>query len=186
LTAAIYCQRRELKTLVIAKAIGGQAALAAEVYNWPGEQQIGGFELTQQMNEQAKSWGAEFVSNEVTAIEKTADGVSVKTNSGDYEAGAVILAFGLTPRDLGVPGEEKFKGRGVSYCATCDGPLFKNKVVAIAGGGNAAFEAAEYMAKLASRVYVINQAEKFLADEVIVKQVSALENVTNYCNFDVT
>jgi len=177
LTAAIYCLRRELKTLNIAKAIGGQAGLASEVQNWPGEKSIGGFELTQKMFEQAKALSAEFVSNEVSAIEKTAVGFKVKTNGDDHETAAIILAFGLTPRDLGVPGEEKFKGRGVSYCATCDGPLFKNKTVAVVGAGNSALEAAEYLSKLTAKVYLISNAAKFSGEETLVNQVKELKNI---------
>ncbi|MFA6526583.1 MAG: FAD-dependent oxidoreductase [Candidatus Buchananbacteria bacterium] len=186
LTSAIYCQRRQLKTLVIAKAIGGQAALASEVQNWPGEKSIGGFELAQKMHDQAKDLAAEFVSDEVIMIEKSDSGLKVKTNSQEYSAAAVILAFGLTPRDLGVPGEEKFKGRGVSYCATCDGPLFKNKKVAVVGGGNSALEAVEYMSKLATQVYLINNSDKFTGEAELVKQVSALPNVAVDCNNQIT
>lgn len=185
LTAAIYCLRRQLKTLIIAKAIGGQAALASEVQNWPGEKSIGGFELTRKMHDQVKDLGAEFMSNEVSAIEKSADGFSVKTNNENIETTAVILAFGLTPRDLGVSGEEKFKGRGVSYCATCDGPLFKNKTVAVIGAGNSALEAVEYLSKLAKKIYLLNNSEKFSAEEELTEQVSALSNVETYCGSEI-
>lgn len=185
LTAAIYCARRELKTLVIAKAIGGQAALASEVQNWPGEKSIGGFELTQKIFSQAKALPVEFVSNEVLEIIEADGGFAVKTNAEDYAATAVILAFGLTPRDLGVSGEEKFKGRGVSYCATCDGPLFKNKVVAVAGAGNSALEAAEYLAKLAKKVYLVNNSDRFIGEEEWQKQVKDLPKVEVYCNKEI-
>lgn len=182
LTASIYCQRRQLKTLVIAKAIGGQALLASEIHNWPGEKSISGFELTKKMHDQAKALAAEFASSEVSRIEKTPEGFSVKAGSENFETSVIILAFGLTPRNLEVPGEEKFTGRGVSYCATCDGPLFKGKTVAVAGGGNAALEAVEYLSKLAKQVYLINNSDKFTAEAELIKQISSIENVLVTCD----
>jgi len=185
LTAAIYCARRELKTLIIAKAVGGQAVLAAEIQNWPGEQAISGFELARKIQAQAEKLSVEFLSNEVLAITKAEVGFSVKTNTENFFAKSVILAFGLTPRDLGVPGEEKFKGRGVSYCATCDGPLFKQKTVAVVGAGNSALEAAEYLSKLAKKVYLINRSEKFSGEEETEKQAGKLKNLETLCGAEI-
>ncbi len=177
LTAAIYCLRRDLKTVNISKAVGGQAAIAAEVQNWPGEESIGGFELMQKTQRQAEKLGAKFVSDEVTSIEKSADGFIVKTGNAEFMAAAVILAFGLTPRDLNVPGEEKFKGKGVSYCATCDGPLYRGKTVAVIGGGNAAMEAGEYLSKLAAKVIMVNHGPKYIGEEQLFEQISGLKNI---------
>jgi len=181
LTSAIYGLRRELKTLIIAKAMGGQAAIAHEVQNWPGIESIGGFELTQNMEQQAKKLGLVTDSNEVLSVVKLEDGFIVKTNKDEYKAGAVILAFGLTPRDLGVPGEKELTGRGVSYCATCDGPFFKGKNVAVVGGGNSAIEAAEYLSKLANQVYLVNNSAKFNIEESVMQQVMAISNMNILC-----
>ena len=186
LAAAIYCLRRDLKTINISKAIGGQAAIASEVQNWLGEESIGGFELMQKALKQAEKLGAKFISDEVSAIAKTDEGFLVKTGNAEFAASAVILAFGLTPRDLNVPGEEKFKGKGVSYCATCDGPLYRGKSVAVIGGGNAALEAAEYLSKLAAKVIMINNGAKFIGEEGLFEQVAAIGNVEMHYNLATT
>ena len=186
MTAGIYCGRRELKALIIAKSLGGQAALAGEVENWPGTDAIMGFELVDSFKKQVDKFGVEFKSNEVTGIEKTDAGFIVKTSTDEITATSVILAFGLTPRDLGVPGEDRLKGRGVTYCATCDGPLYKGKTVAVVGAGNAAMEAAEYLARLASKVYLVNNGDKFIGDAYLLDEVDKLENVETFCSTQVT
>lgn len=177
LTAAIYCLRRGLKAINIVKAAGGQAAIAHEVQNWPGEESVGGFELMMKMQKQTEKLGAKFISDEVTGIAAADGGFKVKTAAAEYFSGAVILAFGLTPRDLNVAGEEKFKGHGVSYCATCDGPLYRGKTVAVIGAGNAALESAEYLSKLAAKVYLINKAEKFIGEASLLRQAEQIGNV---------
>lgn len=181
MTAAVYARRRELKVLMIAKSTGGQMALAHEVENWPGTQSISGFELANNMKTQAEKWGAEFISAEVLTIEKTANEFIVKTDGAQYTGEAVILAFGLTPKDLGVPGEKELIGKGVSYCATCDGPFFRNKKVAVIGDGNSALEAVEYLAKLASQVYLVIKAKEFSGESVLVKTIKTLNNVEVVC-----
>lgn len=183
LTAAIYCLRRELKVLMIAKAIGGQAVIAHEIQNWPGIEAIGGFELMQNFEKHAKSWGLEIQSSEAIAVEKSETGLSVRTNSESYETESIILAFGLTPRDLGVPGEKELIGKGVSYCATCDGPLFKDKTVAVVGGGNSALDAAEYLSRLAKKVYLISNSCKSTADEATVGEVAKMKEVEALCGY---
>ncbi len=178
LTAAIYTSRRALKTLIISKDIGGQAALTNEIENYPGVGLIDGFDLMNRFLEDAKKFGAEFKSGEVKEIEKKGEGdFLVKTTVGDFKAAAVILAFGLTPRDLGVPGEEEFKGKGVSSCATCDGPLYKGKVVAVVGGGNSALDAAEYLSRIAKKVYLIHRRDQFRGDEILVERVKSKDNI---------
>ncbi|MFA6594187.1 MAG: FAD-dependent oxidoreductase [Candidatus Buchananbacteria bacterium] len=186
LTASIYARRRELKVLVIAKAVGGQAALAHEVQNWPGTESTTGLELTQRMKVQAEKWGVEFVSDEVQSVTENSGVFIVKTAQTEYQAAAVILAFGLTPRDLGVPQEKELTGRGVSYCATCDGPLFKNKTVAVIGGGNSASEAAEYLSRLVRQVYLLSDSCNAAADAALVEEVKALKNVQVICGLKVT
>ncbi len=178
LTAAIYTSRRALKTLIISKDIGGQAALTNEIENYPGVGLIDGFDLMNRFLEDAKKFGAEFKSGEVKEIKKKGEGdFLVKTTVGDFKTAAVILAFGLTPRDLGVPGEEEFKGKGVSSCATCDGPLYKGKVVAVVGGGNSALDAAEYLSRIAKKVYLIHRRDQFRGDEILVERVKSKDNI---------
>jgi thioredoxin reductase (NADPH) len=163
LTAAMYASRQGLKTLVITKDIGGQALLTNDIENYPPFEHIGGFELMQKFEHQAKRFGAEFAYEEVVSITKDKEnGFWIKTNNDDkeYSCSAIILAFGKTPRDLNVKGEKELSGRGVSYCAVCDGPLFKNKKVAVVGTGDPAAEAALYLKGLASQLYMIHSSDK--------------------------
>ena len=169
LTAAMYASRQGLKTLIITKDIGGQALLTNDIENYPAFEHIGGFELMNRFEQQAKSFGAEFVYEEVSSIQKNKTGnLTVKTGvtaDNQYDTHTIILAFGKTPRDLNVPGEEEFKGKGVSYCAVCDGPLFKNKTVSIVGTGESALEAAIYLKQLASKVNIIHRTDKPIGSE---------------------
>jgi thioredoxin reductase (NADPH) len=181
LTAAIYAKRRELNALVIGKTVGGQMGIAHEVENWPGNISISGFELAANMKAQAEKWGAEFVSAEVSTIEKSADGFNVKTDGGEYLADSIVLAFGLTPRDLGVPGEKELIGKGVSYCATCDGPFFKNKTVTVVGDGNSALEAVEYLSKLAAKIIMITKHPELKGEVVTVDFIKTLPNLEIKC-----
>jgi len=186
LTAAIYTARRALKTLIVSKDVGGQAALTTEIENYPGVGLIDGFDLMNKFLEDAKKFGAELKSGEVKEIEKKGEGeFVVRTTVGDFKAAAVILAFGLTPRDLGVPGEEEFKGKGVSSCATCDGPLYKGKVVAVVGGGNSALDAAEYLSRIAKKVYLIHRRDQFRGDEILVERVKSKDNIELVLNSQV-
>ncbi|OGY43541.1 MAG: thioredoxin-disulfide reductase [Candidatus Buchananbacteria bacterium RIFCSPHIGHO2_02_FULL_40_13] len=181
LTAAIYATRRKLKTMVVSLTIGGQMALTNEIENYPGCDLVDGLVLATKMQDQAVKWGADFDFNEITEI-KSKDNIFIaSTNQTDYEVKSIILAFGLTPRKLGCPGEKEFTGRGVVYCATCDGPLFKNKVIAIVGGGNSAVESAEYMSKIAKQVYVLNRSDQFRASPHILEKVKGLKNIEVYC-----
>ncbi len=181
LTAAVYGRRKNLSVLVIAKSLGGQAALTREVENWPGSEMIGGFELMDKFKKQAEYFGTEFISNEVIKIEKNDGAFTISTSQETFEAAAIILAFGLTPRDLNVPGEERLKGAGVTYCATCDGPLYKNKIVGVVGGGNSAIEAAEYLSKITKQVYLFHKTDDFRADPIILDKVKSSENVKLKC-----
>jgi len=181
LTAGIYAARRKLKTLVVSMDVGGQASLTNEVENYPGFDFTTGFDLMNKFKGQAEKWGVEFLINEVEKIEKKGSLFIVKTNNQQYTAQAVLLAFGLSPRKLGVKGENKFKGRGVSYCATCDGPLFKNKIVGVVGGGNSGFETSEYMSKIAKEVYLIHISDEFTAVPYLIDRVKKIKNIKFYC-----
>lgn len=173
LTAALYSGRQGLKTLIVTKDIGGQALLTNDIQNYPGYDQIGGFELMSKFQEQVTKYGVEFAYDEVTSVEANDEsGFEIRTPFASYLSEALILAFGKTPRDLNVPGEEQFKGRGVSYCAVCDGPLFKGTKVAVVGNGDQAIEAANYLSGITEHVYIVQSSKKPFGDE---DMISALE-----------
>jgi len=179
LTAAMYASRQSLKTLVITKDIGGQALLTNAIENYPPFEHIGGFELMQKFEQQARNFGAEFAYEEVLSItHHEGGGFMIKTNNKDkeYSGYVLILAFGKTPRDLNVKGEKELNGRGVSYCAVCDGPFFKNKKVAIVGPGDPALEAALYLKELASQLYIIHSTDKPVGSE---ESIDLLQNTDN-------
>ena len=187
LTAATYASRQGLKTLVITKDIGGQALLTNAIENYPPFEHIGGFELMQKFEQQARNFGTEFAYEEVLSItehkeENGSSGFIIKTNNDDneYSGHALILAFGKTPRDLNVKGEKELSGRGVSYCAVCDGPFFKNKKVAIVGAGDQALEAALYLKELASQLYIIHSMDQPVGSEESIELL--LQNKHNNSN----
>ena len=178
LTAAIYTTRREMKTLVIGRELGGQIIWAGEIENYPGFKTITNFEFIERFRDQAVCCGAQLKEAEVKKIEKKEDGTFVvMTNKEEFLAKTVIIAMGLSPRRLAVEGEIAFNGRGVSYCANCDGPLYKGKTVAVVGGGNSAFDAAEYLSKIAEKVYLIHRNDEFKAFDVLMDEVKAKSNI---------
>jgi len=174
LTAAMYTSRQGLRTLVITKDIGGQAILTNDIENFPGFGHIGGFDLMSKFEKQARTFGVEFAYEEVVSvIEDEPACITIKTaNNNEYSCCVLILAFGKTPRDLNVPGEQELKGRGVSYCAVCDGPFFKNKTVAVVGAGEHALEAAVYLKELASRVYIVHRTDKPIGSEETINSLN--------------
>ncbi len=177
-SAGIYTSRRLLKTLILSKDIGGQTALTTEIENYPGVDFADGTELMMKFKAQAEKFGCEFGIDEVVGIKKDEEGFLVMTATGkEYATRAVILAFGMSPKNLDVPGESKFVGRGVSYCATCDAPLYKGKTVAVIGGGNSALDATEYLSRLATKVYLVHRRNEFRGDEILEARVRALKNV---------
>ena len=177
LSAALYTARRELKTVVLTKDIGGQLSLTTEVENYPGFLSVKGPELALKFQEQAKNAGAEIKFEEVMEVIKNGESYIVKTKDEEYESAAVILSFGLKQRQLGVAGEKELTGRGVVYCATCDGPLFKGKTVAVVGGGNSAFDAADYLSTLAEKVYLLIRRDVYRAEDVLVDAFKSAENI---------
>ena len=177
LTAALFAARRGLKTLVIGKDVGGQANYTDTIENYPGLPNVGGFELVSKVRQQAESFGAEFIQAEVSRI-KSGDQAFVVTAYGiQYKAQGLILAYGKTPRDLGVPGENELKGRGVCYCANCDATLYKHKTVAVIGVGDIAADAALLLARFAEKVYVLSKTDKFLASSTLTKPLFKKKNV---------
>lgn len=176
-SSAIFSSRRGLKTLVIGKDIGGQANSTDLIENYPGVLEIGGFELASTIKSQAEKFGAEFLAAEVATLKKTAAGFVVTAYGKQYKSQALILAYGKTPRDLGVLGENELKGKGVTYCANCDAPLFKNKVVAVVGIGDIAADAAILSARYAKKVYVLSKTDKFTAHPALTKSLFKKKNV---------
>lgn len=181
MTAAIYAARRELKTLVLTKDIGGQVSITSSIENYPGIDKIDGVELAKTFERQAKNFGAEILMEDVVAVDEVDTGAAKKTfvvkSDEEYRARTVIIAIGKTPRSLDVPGEDEFTGKGISYCATCDAPLFRDKTVAVVGGGNAAFDAALLLSKIASKVYLVHRRAEFRAFEGVVEEAKETENI---------
>jgi thioredoxin-disulfide reductase len=178
LTAAIYTGRKQLKTGVITQDIGGQTLLTSHIENYPGFELIPGPELMVKFQGQATKFGAEFIMGQASKIDKKGKLFEVELSNGEkYSGKSIIVAAGKTARRLGVPGEDKFLGRGVSTCATCDAPFFKDKNVAIVGGGNSALEAADQLGKIAKKVYLVHRKEEFRADEITVEKVKKIKNI---------
>ena len=172
LTAAIYMSRARYKTLVLEKAdIGGQITITSEVVNYPGIKKTDGKELTAFMAEQAKSFGAEIKSDEVVELVLDGDIKKVITKNATYEALTVIIATGANPRQLGFEGESKFKGRGVAYCATCDGEFFTDKDIFVVGGGFAACEEGMFLTRYGKSVTMIVREEDFTCAKSIADKV---------------
>ena len=180
LAAAIYAARAELKCIVLEKEImsGGQIINTYEVDNYPGLFHMGGFDLAMKFREHADALGASFVTGEVEQIENSPAGKKVICKDGTvYETKTVILSGGARHRKLEVPGEDKLAGAGVSYCATCDGAFFRNKEVAVIGGGDVAVEDALFLARLCKKVYVVHRRDSFRAAKTLVSRLIAAENV---------
>lgn len=177
MTSAIYATRRELKTLLIATDIGGQMAKNTDIENWPGEAHLNGAILSLNIQKQAKKFGTDFKNESVNEIKSNKKLFTIKTFKSSYQSKTIILAFGKTPRKLNIPGEEKLIGRGISYCVTCDGPFFRNKIVAVVGGGNSAIDATLMMSKIAKKVYLIHRRDQFRAEEYVLNKVKKTSNI---------
>ncbi len=183
LSAALYCSRQNLDTLVIGKNLGGQALLASEIQNYPGVPKTSGFDLVRKIEAQARSFGADILFDEVIALKKEEQGFSLKTSSDrEFSSLAVILAFGKTPRDLGVPGEDRLKGKSISYCTICDGPLFKGRTVVLVGIGEHGVESADMLSKTASKLYWVFPSKSPGGDPSLFKSVASRPNVEIFPN----
>ncbi len=172
LSAGVYAGRANLKTLILeGTGIGGQVNYTTDIDNYPGFFGTGP-ELSAKMREQTEKFGVIFSSENVKEIKNpSADIKIVRTRKNEYRTKAIIIATGANPRMLGVDGEERLKGAGVSYCATCDGAFFKDKTVAVVGGGNTAFEEALYLSKFCQKVYLVHRSESFRASKSLVDRV---------------
>lgn len=175
ITAAVYAARKQLDFSVITKDIGGQTAWSGEIENYTGYQFITGPDLAQKFRRHLEQHKFDLREGQgAVKVAKEASGFRVETTKGEtLSARTLIIASGKKPRPLNVPGETEFKNRGVTYCATCDGPLFAGKEVAVIGGGNSALDATLQMMKIAPRVYLINIGEKLIGDPVMQEKVKA-------------
>lgn len=186
MTAAVYVARKKLKALLLAKEIGGQVNWTLGIENYMGYQFIEGPELIKKFEEQVKQFPLEVKAGEgVSSLNQVSRGFEAKTENGEtYQARAAIIATGKRPRPLNVPGEAKYRGRGVTYCATCDGPLFSGMKVAVIGGGNSALESVDDMVKIAEHVYLISLTP-FTGDQILVDKVKGAGNLTIFLEHEV-
>lgn len=178
LTAAVYASRAGLKTLIIERgAPGGKVFVTHLVENYPGFESISGRELSQQMHKHALKFGAEYKYGDVSAISPIEGGHRITTNMEQIDTKTVILATGTENRKLAVEGEEAYTGRGVSYCAVCDGNFFKDQDVTVIGGGNSALEEALYLSDICKSVTIVHRRQEFRAEPFIVENVKKRENI---------
>ena len=178
MTAAIYAARSGLNTLIIEKAgFGGQTALIAKIENYPSYKEVDGFQLAADMKAQVDALGAESRSANVLRIAKENDIFTVTTDAETFESKAVIIANGIRRKELGIPGEDKFRGRGVSWCAVCDGGFFRGKKVAVIGAGNSAINDAVYLSNLCEEVYLICRQDAPVAAERYLSQLEDIDNI---------
>ncbi|MGL4947807.1 MAG: NAD(P)/FAD-dependent oxidoreductase [Mycoplasma sp.] len=187
LTAAIYAQRANLKTCFIEKgAPGGKMVITAKIENYPGFKSIEGPTLSLEMFNQATELGSEYIGAEAVQIKNIENNMKevLLNNGNSIIAKVVIIAIGTENRKLDIPGEEKFVGRGVSYCAICDGSFYKNKVVSVIGSGNSACEEAIYLSQIASKVYLIVRGPALKADATVIDEINEKENIELMLNTD--
>lgn len=179
LSAAIYASRGAVSTALIdVSMMGGQPSNYLELENYPGFPIIGGYDLMEKFEEHADKFGVQkFPMQEIEKIDLTSTPKLIVTKEGEFRAKSVIIACGAQPMKLGVPGEKEFVGRGVSYCAVCDGAFYKEKVVAVVGGGNAAVEEAMYLTKFADKVYVVHRRNELRADKIVQERAFKNEKI---------
>jgi alkyl hydroperoxide reductase subunit F len=183
ITASVYAVRKKIDFLVITRDIGGQTAWSGDIENYTGYQFITGSELTRKFQEHMDSYGITVkMPQTVKAIGHNDGMFTVTTGEAEYLSRTLVIATGKQPRRLGVPGEEEYKNRGVTYCATCDGPVFKDKPVAIIGGGNSALDAALQMMKISPQVYLVNNTGTLNGDEVMIEKVQNAKNIEIHNN----
>jgi alkyl hydroperoxide reductase subunit F len=185
MTAAVYAARKKMDTLLITTDFGGQPMWTMEIENYMGYQFITGPELMAKFEEQVRSFSVKIEYQEATGLTVNDDGTfTVSTMEENHMAKTVILASGKRPRRLNVPGEEEFTGRGVSYCATCDGPLFANKKVAVVGAGNSAVQAAIEVSAVGEKVYLISRRE-YIADPIIIDKMKKATNIVELKGYEI-
>lgn len=185
IAAGVYAARKKINALLVAKDFGGQSVTSADIQNWIGAKSVSGFELAKMLEEHLKHQEGIEVKEGVlvSKIEKIPAGFAVYAENGEaIEAKTILLAMGSRPKKLNIPGEEKYSGKGVFYCATCDAPLMKNKAVAVIGGGNSGFEAARDLLPYAEKIYILEYLEECKADAVtctVVRAAGKEEEITS-------
>jgi alkyl hydroperoxide reductase subunit F len=186
MTAAVYTARKKLNALLLSKDVGGQVNWTLGIENYMGYQLIEGSELIHKFEEQVKQFPIDMkVGEGVSSLSRISGGFEAKTDNGEtYQAKAVLIATGKRPRPLNVPGEEKLRGRGVTYCATCDGPLFAGMKVAVIGGGNSALEAVDDMVKIAGYVYLVSLTP-LTGDQILIDRVKGASNLAIFLEHEV-
>ena len=183
ITAAVYAARKKMDSLVITKDIGGQASLSGDIQNYTGYQFITGPELAIKFEEHMRKFNFDIKENEeVKELISEKGAFLVKTDKDNYQAKTVIVASGKRSRELGVTGEREFKNKGLTYCATCDGPLFAERDVAVIGGGNSALDAVLQLTKIANKIYVINITDNLTGDGIMQEKIRADNKVSIFNN----
>ena len=186
MTSAIYCKRAGISVLLIEKGVpGGQINKTSTIENYPGFKQIDGPTLAMNMLDQVQSLEIPYQYGNVTSIEIQGEDKIIHTDMGDIQAKRIIVASGRKPRELGLPNEKALVGGGVSYCAYCDGMLYKDQDVAIIGGGNSALEEALYLANICKNVYLIHRREEYRADQILVDKIKKYSNIKPCLNQEV-
>jgi len=179
ITASVYAARKKINFLVISEDIGGQTAWSGDIENYTGYQFISGSDLASKFEEHLREYKITLKESEsVLELKEEKGFFSVKTNKAVYQTRSLIIASGKRSRELNVPGEKEFKNKGVTYCATCDGPLFSKKDVAVIGGGNSGLDAAISLSKIANKIYLINKDAEFSGDQILQDRVQQAENIT--------
>lgn len=187
LTSAIYASRASKKVLVLeAKSYGGQIINTLDIENYPVEDHISGFDFATKLYNQVKNLGADIVFEKVIDIKNSDDIKEVITNKNTYKTKTIILATGSVNRKLGLSNEDELIGKGISYCATCDGGFYKNKIVAVVGGGNTALEDALYLSDIANTVYLIHRRDEFRGDSVTLSNLKEKNNIKFIYNSNIT
>jgi thioredoxin-disulfide reductase len=187
LTAGIYASRKKMDFLIISLDVGGQAAWSGNVENYTGYQFISGPELAQKFQEHARQYGVELIEGqEVKEVIKTGRLIQVNAGGRDYQSRSLIIASGKKSKELGLPGEKEFKNHGLTYCATCDGPIFFGKDVAVIGGGNSAMDAVLQLTRIARQIYLVNNTPDLSGDPIMLQKIRQNNKVMILNNSSVT
>lgn len=177
ITAGIYLARRNLNVLIIYKELGGQASITADIENYSGFKFITGLEFTERLKEHIIDYKIKYINENVLKVKKDKNIFNINTDKNTYSSKSVIIASGARQKMLGIPGESEFLNKGVSYCATCDAPLFRDKIVAIVGGGDSALEAAIQLQGYAKKIYILTINDKLKGENVLIDKVKSYKNV---------
>lgn len=186
--AGVYAARKKIKTVMVVEEFGGQSSVSDDIQNWIGTKSVSGFDLAKQLEEHVKAQeGIEIVEDRVSKVEKVGGGYKVTTEEEkEFETQYLLIATGSRYRRLDVPGGTEFDGRGVAYCATCDAPIFKDKVVAVVGGGNSGLEAVVDLLEYASKIYLLHRRDQLKGDEATQEKIKASDKVEIIYNADTT